>query len=188
MAKLPDAVEQVLQMHAPFIHAVVNALTGSETARAQLPQLMQTLAAAEQQGWAALVRALRSIVEGKRDESIKLGLDEEDRIVVDAVLRGLNNPASLPPLDKQPDASAAAPGLAAMIAASSRGDAQALAVLANMAEQMLRAGGDMARLGGIMRRLVNGERDFDVLSKGMGALGRTLLLDILSELGKSALH
>ena len=57
-----------------------------------------------------------------------------------------------------------------------------------MAEQMVRAGGDMARLGGIMRRLVNGERDFEVLSKGMGNLGRTLLLDILSELGKSAIH
>jgi hypothetical protein len=184
MATLPDAVEQVLQMHAPFIHAVVSALTD----RAQLPQLMQTLAAAEQQGWAALVRALRSIVEGRRDDSIKLGLDEEDRIVVDAVLRGLQNPATLPPLDRKPDAAAAAPGLAAMIAASSRGDAQALAVLANMAEQMVRAGGDMARLGGIMRRLVNGERDFDVLSKGMGGLGRNLLLDVLNELGKSALH
>jgi hypothetical protein len=184
MAKLPDAVEQVMQMHAPFIHAVVNALND----RAQLPDLMQTLTAAEQQGWAGLVRALRLIVAGKRDESIKLGLDEEDRIVVDAVLRGLNNPATLPALDKKPDASAAAPGLASMIEASARGDAQALAVLANMAEQMVRAGGDMARLGGVMRRLVNGERDFDLLSKGMGALGRNLLLDILSELGKTALH
>jgi hypothetical protein len=184
MAKLPDAVEQVLQMHAPFIHAVVNALRD----RAQLPQLMQTLAAAEQQGWAALVQVLRLIIDGRRDESIKLGLDAEDRIVVDAILRGIDNPASLPALDKKPDASAAAPGLASMIEASARGDAQALAVLANMAEQMVRAGGDMARLGGIMRRLVNGERDFDLLSKGMGALGRNLLLDILSELGKSALH
>ncbi len=184
MAKLPDAVEQVLQMHAPFIHAVVNALLD----RAQLPELMQTLSIAEQQGWAALVRALRQIVDGKRDDSIKLGLDEEDRIVVDAVLRGLINPATLPPLDKKPDAAAAAPGLAAMISASAHGDAQALAVLANMAEQMLRAGGDMARLGGVMRRLVNGERDFEKLSKGMGALGRNLLLDILSELGKGALH
>jgi hypothetical protein len=184
MAKLPDAVEQVLQMHAPFIHAVVNALND----RAQLPQLMQTLAAAEQQGWGGLVRALRLIVAGKRDDTVKLGLDDEDRIVADAVLRGLANPATLPALDQKPDAAAAAPGLAAMIAASSRGDAQALAVLANMAEQMVRAGGDMARLGGVMRRLVNGERDFDVLSKGMGALGRNLLLDILSELGKSALH
>jgi hypothetical protein len=184
MAKLPDAVEQVLQMHAPFIHAVVQALNDRE----QLPVLMQTLSAAEQQGWAPLVRALRLIVDGKRDESIKLGLDDEDRIVVDAVLRGLINPASLPPLDKKPDASAAAPGLASMIGACARGDAQALAVLANMAEQMVRAGGDMARLGGVMRRLVNGERDFDQLSKGMGALGRSLLMDILSELSKTVLH
>jgi hypothetical protein len=184
MAKLPDAVEQVLRMHAPFIHAVVNALRD----RAQLPQLMQTLTAAEQQGWPDLARVLRLIVDGKRDDSIKLGLDDEDRIIVDAVLRGLLDPASLPALDQQPDPGAAAPGLAAMIAASAHGDAQALAVLANMAEQMLRAGGDMARLGGIMRRLVNGERDFEILSRGMGALGRTLLLDILNELGKQTLH
>jgi hypothetical protein len=66
--------------------------------------------------------------------------------------------------------------------------AQALAVLANMAEQMVRAGGDMARLGGVMRRLVNGERDADQLLKGMGPLGRQLLLDILNELGRSGLH
>lgn len=184
MAKLPDAVEQVLRMHAPFIHAVVNALSD----RAQLPQLMQTLAVAEQQGWPDLARVLRLIVDGKRDDSIKLGLDDEDRIIVDAVLRGLLDPANLPALDKQSDPGAAAPGLAAMIHASAHGDAQALAVLANMAEQMLRAGGDMARLGGIMRRLVNGERDFENLAKGMGALGRTLLLDILDELGKQALH
>lgn len=184
MAELPDAVDQVLRMHAPFIHAVVRALND----RSQLPELMQTLAAAEQQGWARLAGALREVVAGRRDAAIKLGLDEEDRIVVDAVLRGLDNPASLPPLDAQPDGAAAAPGLATMITAAARGDAQALSVLADMAEQMVRAGGDMARLGGIMRRLVNGERDADLLTKGMGALGRQLVLDILNELGRANLH
>jgi len=184
MAQLPDAVEQVLRMHAAFIHAVVAALSD----RGRLPELMRTLAAAEQQGWPRLVAALRLIVDGKRDASVKLGLDEEDRIIVDAVLRGIDNPASLPSLDRQADAAAAAPGLAAMINAAARGDAQALAALANMAEQMVRAGGDMARLGGIMRRLVNGERDADQLLKGMGPLGRQLLLDILNELGRSGLH
>lgn len=184
MAELPDAVEQVRRMHAPFIHAVVGALRD----RSRIPELLPALAAAEQQGYAGLVGALRRIVDGSRDASLKLGLDEEDRVIVDAVLRGLENPASLPPLDQQPDGRAAAPGLAAMITASGRGDAQALAALANMAEQMLRAGGDMARLGGVMRRLVNGERDADTLMKGMGPLGRQLLLDILSELGKAGLH
>lgn len=184
MADLPDAVQQVLSMHAPFIHAVVNALRD----RSQLPQLMETLKAAEGQGWPRLVAALRQVIEGKRDDSIKLGLDDEDRIIVDAVLRGLDNPATLPALEQRPDGTAAAPGLAALIAASRRGDAQALAALANMAEQMLRAGGDMARLGGIMRRLVNGESDADVLTKGMGPLGRQLVLGILDELARSSLH
>lgn len=184
MAGLPDAVEQVLRMHAPFIHAVVGALRD----RSRLPELMDTLAAAEQQGWARLAGALRQVVDGRRDESIKLGLDAEDRIIVEAVLRGLDNPATLPPVDAKPDAAAAAPGLAALIDASARGDAQALAALAAMAEQMVRAGGDMARLGGVMRRLVNGERDADLLARGMGPLGRRLLLDILDQLGKSAIH
>jgi len=184
VSELPDAAEQVRRMHAPFIHAVVGALRD----RSALPELMRTLAAAEQQGWARLAAAMRQIIDGKRDASVKLGLDEEDRIIVEAVLQGLENPASLPALDEKPDGRAAAPGLAAMIAAAGHGDAKALAVLADMAEQMLRAGGDMARLGGIMRRLVNGERDADPLMKGMGPLGRQLLLDILSELGKAGVH
>lgn len=184
MADLPDAVQQVLSMHAPFLHAVVNALRD----RSQLPQLMETLKTAEQQGWPRLVAALRQVVDGRRDDSIKLGLDEEDRIIVDAVLRGLENPATLPDLQQRPDGGAAAPGLAALIAAARRGDAQALSALANMAEQMLRAGGDMARLGGIMRRLVNGENDAEALTKGMGSLGRQLVLGILDELGKTSLH
>ncbi|MDO9226943.1 MAG: hypothetical protein Q8M09_08900 [Pseudomonadota bacterium] len=181
---LPDAVEQVRRMHAPFIHAVVGALRD----RSQLPELMQTLVEAERQGWPRLAGALRQIIDGKRDATLKLGLDEEDRIIVETILLGLDNPASLPALEQKPDGRAAAPGLAAMIDASGRGDAKALAVLAEMAEQMVRAGGDMARLGGIMRRLVNGERDADALMKGMGPLGRQLTLDVLSELGKAGLQ
>ena len=180
MAQLPPAVEQVLRVHASFIHTVVNALRD----RSQLPDLMKQLDAAEQAGWARLVGALRHVVNGRRDPSIKLGLDEEDSILLDAILRGLDNPATLPALDVQPDGSAAAPGLAALIDASARGDAQAMSVLANMAEQMMKAGGDMARLGGVMRRLVNGERDADLLTRGMGPLGRELLISLLDELAK----
>jgi hypothetical protein len=180
MAQLPPAVEQVLRVHAAFIHTVVNALRD----RSQLPELMKQLDAAEQAGWARLVGALRHVINGRRDASIKLGLDEEDGILLDAILRGFDNPATLPPLDAQPDGSAAAPGLAALIDASARGDAQAMSVLANMAEQMMKAGGDMALLGGRMRRLVNGERDTDQLVAGMGPLGRELLISLLDELAR----
>jgi len=180
MAQLPPAVEQVLRVHAGFIHTVVNALRD----RSQLPDLMKQLDVAEQAGWARLVGALRHVINGRRDPSIKLGLDEEDSILLDAILRGLDNPATLPPLNAQPDGSSAAPGLAALIDASARGDAQAMSVLANMAEQMMKAGGDMALLGGRMRRLVNGERDADQLVAGMGPLGRELLISLLDELAK----
>jgi len=183
MAQLPDAVEQVLRLHAAFIHGVVNALRG----RSQLPQLHEHLKAAEAAGWGRLAAAIRHIANGQRGEDIKLGLDEEDRILIDAILRGLDNPATLPPV-QQPDGAAAAPGLAAMIHAAGSGDAKALAALANMAEQMMKAGGDMARLGGIMRRLVDGERDAGKLCKGMGALGKELVMNLLEELAKLRRH
>ncbi len=180
MAQLPSAVEQVLRVHAAFIHTIVNALRD----RSQLPDLIKQLDAAEQAGWAKLVGALRHVINGRRDPSIKLGLDEEDCILLDAVLGGLDNPATLPPLNAQPDGSGAAPGLAALVDASARGDAQAMAVLANMAEQMMKAGGDMAILGGRMRRLINGERDADQLIAGMGPLGRDLIISLLDELAR----
>lgn len=183
MAQLPDAVEQVLRLHAQFIHAVVNALRD----RSLLPQLQEHLKAAEQAGWGKLVAAIRHIIDGYRGEDIKMGLDEEDRILVDAILRGVDNPATLPPI-QQPDGAAAAPGLAAMIHAAGSGDAKAFAALANMAEQMMKAGGDMARLGGIMRRLVDGEREVDRLGKGMGPLGKELLVNLLDELAKLRPH
>jgi hypothetical protein len=183
MAQLPDAVEQVLKTHATFIHAVVNALRD----HSQLQSLQEQLKMAEEAGWANLVGAIRHIINGRRDPSVKLGLDEEDGILVDAILRGIDNPATLPTMEA-PVGSAAAPGLAAMINAAASGDVRAFAVLADMAEQMMKAGGDMARLGGNMRRLIDGERDAEKLSQGMGPLGRELILNLLDELARLHPH
>ena len=47
---------------------------------------------------------------------------------------------------------------------------------------MLKAGGDMACLAGIMRPLVQGERDADTLTEGMSEDGEKLVLAILNEL------
>ena len=55
-----------------------------------------------------------------------------------------------------------------------------------MAEQMIKLPGDMRRLGGIINRLLSGERDPDKLSKGMDQSGRQLVLDLLEELNKLA--
>ena len=78
----------------------------------------------------------------------------------------------------------AAPGLADIIHAASAGDAQALQLVASMAEQMSHVGGDMARLASIIRPLVNGERDPERLCREMSAQGQSLVLAILAELGR----
>lgn len=182
MSVLPEKSQQIQQVHSALIHRVVMA----SLQRHLIPSLEPLIKASEQNGWVALMGAVRQILKGKRDAaSLINGLDEEDRVIVAAILEGIRNPGSLPDPQARADSGAAAPGLAAMIQASAGGDAQALQLLANMAEQMSGAGGDMARLAAIMRRLVNGERDADQLSQGMGAQGQALVQAILKELAKT---
>lgn len=184
MHAIPDRNRQILQIHAGLIHRVVAACHNRDL----IPALDPIIQASVANGWVALMGAVRQILAGRRDMSLLAALDEEDRVIVEAILRGIQDPASLPDPDAQPEAGAAAPGLAAMIQAAAGGDVRALQALAGMAEQMTAAGGDMARLGGMVRRLVNGERDADRLTQGMGAQGRALVLSILEELGKTSLH
>ena len=184
MTTLPEKSQQILQAHAALIHGVVMACQN----RALLVQLEPVLKMSEENGWSGLIAALRKVINGRRDISVLGGLDEEDRVIVEAVLRGIQDPTTLPDPLAKAEATHAAPGLASMVSAASRGDVPALQALGNMAEQMLPVGGDMARLGGILRRLINGERDPDVLCKGMGGQGRSLVLSILDELAKLNAH
>ena len=77
---------------------------------------------------------------------------------------------------------------AAMIMAASRGNVQALTLVSNMAEQMSRAGGPLARLAAVVRPLINGERDPDVLCKGMNSQTEKLVMDILADIRKAELN
>ena len=181
---LPERTQQVIQTYAHFIHAVATACLKPEL----LPQAQQMLGQAEQQGWGVMVMALRQVIAGKRDRGVYAGLDDDDRIIVEAILRGIQDPATLPDPNQQPDASAAAPGLAGLIHAAATGDVAALSALANMAEQMVKVGGDMGRLGGSMRRLVDGERDVDLLTRGMTAQGRDLVAKLVEELASYNVH
>lgn len=181
---LPERTQQVIQTYAQFIHAVASACT-----RPGLPSELQAmLAQAEQQGWGAMVAAVRRVIAGRRDSGVYAGLDDDDRIIVEAILRGIQDPTTLPDPNQQPDPGAAAPGLAGMIHAAAAGDVEALSALAGMAEQMVKVGGDMGRLGGSFRRLVNGERDVDLLTRGMGVQGRDLVAKLVEELARLNVH
>jgi len=179
-----DQHQQIRMAHAQLIHHVVRACHNSDE-RAELESILDV---ALQQGWQDLVRTIRVIVSGNRDAALLNGLDEEDQVIVEAILNGLRDPATLPDMNQQGDPTMAAPGLAQIIHAAGRGDAQALQAVSIMAEQMTQAPGDMAQLGGQMKRLVDGERDPDLLCKGMGPSGEQLMLSLLEELNKLAAH
>ena len=184
MTRLPDRDQQIVAAHAPFICKVV------ETCRneALRPEYEAVLKTAEENGWGRLVAAIRGIVAGQHDLDAIPGLDQEDRVIAEAIMRGLQNPATLPDPRAKPDPSLAAPGLAAMILAAGRGDVQALTLISNMAEQMSRAGGPMARLAAVIRPLINGEREPEVLCKGVDPKTEAVILGILEELKKAELH
>ena len=185
---IPERDQQIRMAHATLIHQVVLACQHTDKNAEARVTLESGLDVALQQGWTDLVRVIRAIVDGNRDAALLNGLDEEDTVIVTAILEGLQNPASLPDINQQGDPTQAAPGLAQMIHAASHGDAQALQAVSAMAEQMMQAPGDMARLGGNMKRLIDGERDADLLCKGMSTSGEQLMLNLIDELNKLALQ
>ena len=148
----------------------------------------QALVISEQNGWDKLVAAIRKIINGSRDESVLNGLDDEDAVIASAILRGLQDPNTLPKPEEKPDATLAAPMLATLINDARRGDHNAVIMLGGMAEQMSMAGGDMANIGAIMKDLIDGERDADKLCDKVGPQGESLIVEILAELGKLEIH
>jgi hypothetical protein len=176
--------DQIRQFHASFINAVAEACMKPHEREELEPLLKQ----AESAGWQDLVGVIRKIYAGQRETGMLEVLDEEDRVIASSILQGIQNPATLPNPEEKPDGTMAAPGLASMIQAAASGNVQALQLLGNMGEQMSRAGGEMSRISGIFRRLVNGERDPDALTRGMGKKTEELTLSILEELGKLEKH
>jgi len=179
---IPERDQQIRQAHATLIHQVVKACQNEDSAI----ELESILDVALQQGWDDLVKTIRKIVKGNRDEALLVPLDEEDTVIIKSILDGLRNPQTLPDINQQGDATMAAPGLAQIIHAASRGDVQALQAVSMMAQQMTAAPGDMALLGGNMKRLLDGERNADILCKGMGTSGEQLMLNLIDELNKLA--
>jgi hypothetical protein len=174
-----DKREQILAVHAAFINQVVK--TGSDPERkADFEQLMNI---AKEKGWSDLVEVIRKIFnQGRRDMELLNTLDEEDQVITEAILLGLQNPATLPDPNQKADPTMAAPGLASMIHAAASGNTHALQVIAEMANQMSNTGGQMAKLAAVIRPLIDGERNPDLLCKHMDSKTEEIVLRILEEL------
>lgn len=181
---LSEKADQILQTHASLVLAVVQTIHNPELK----PHLEQVLQQSAQNGWQDLVNVINKIVAGSRDQSLVNGLDEEDAVIVDSILRGLQNPASLPKTEQAGDATQAAPMFARLIDEARRGNHNSLSILGAMAEQMSKAGGDMASLSAVLKDMIDGERNVDKLCTRMGPQGESLITQILSELAKLDLH
>ena len=180
----PSKQEQVLQTHAGLIGAVVQTIQSPELR----PQLDLVLKQSEENGWQGLVAAIRKIMSGSRENSLLNGLDDEDKFIVDAILKGIQDPNTLPKADQQGEAAAAAPMLAQLINSAGRGDHDAVIMLGGMAEQMSKAGGDLANLSAVVKNMVDGERSIDKLCTRMGPQGESLITAIIAELNKLEIH
>ena len=181
---MPSYEQQIIQTHAGLIVQMVQGIFDPQ-ARSEAEKSIEQL---KSFGEKQLAAVLQQVLKGERDQSLLNGLDEADQVIVSAVLRGIQNPDTLPDPKSGGEATAAAPGLAHMIHAAATGNPQALQLLASMAEQMSAAGGDMKYLGGMMRKMVNGEREAELLTKGMSAQGVSLVLAILEELASFEVH
>jgi hypothetical protein len=184
MTTLPDRAQQIIQSHAVLIVSIVKACQDSE----MLPKIEPMLKAAEEYGKKELSSALRKILDGSREPDITKGLDGDDEVIIEAILKGLQDPSSLPDPRAKADGSAAAPGLAKIIQTAARGDENARLMVTSMAEQMDKAGGSMASMGDVLSKMVQGERDPKALCENMDARGETLVLSILLELNKLKAH
>jgi len=176
--------EQITNFHAPLIVNVVNSISDTSLR----PGLEQVLKASEANGWEGLVAAIRKVLKGQRDSSILKGLDDEDQIIIDAILRGIQNPATMPDPNQEADPTLAAPMLAQLISGASKGDTDALSMLGQMAESMSTTQGDLARFSTLIKPMVDGERDVDRLCDKIGPQGESLVVAILSELAKLDSH
>lgn len=181
---LPDCEQQIVQTHAAFICQVVECLQRRDDP-APLDALLKSAVDA---GWTALAAAVRRIARGRRAPGELGPLDDEDRVIAEAILRGLQDPSTLPDPNAKADPTLAAPGLAHMIHAAGSGNVEALTLISQMAEQMSKVGGDMSRVAAVIRPLINGERDADRLCARLDTRGRQLVLKILDELARLHAH
>ncbi len=180
----PEKEQQIRQFHAPLIVNVVNSISDTSLR----PGLEQVLKASEENGWGNLVAAIRKVLKGQRDSSILKGLDEEDQVIVDSILRGIQDPSTLPDPNQENDPTLAAPMLAQLIHGAASGDANALSMLGQMAEAMSTTRGDLARFSTLIKPMVDGERDVDRLCDKIGPQGESLVVSILNELAKLDSH
>ena len=170
--------EEILQDHTTLIHRVVMHCNEPDS----VPDLEQILQLAQENDWQKLVTTIRSIMSGNHDRSLLQGLDEEETIIIEAILNGIEDPGTLPTVSADLNSAMAAPGIASLIYASMQGSSESLDITTNLIKQMLDAGGEYAIIAGGIKAMIDGERDLAKLMADTSEQEQKLLTEILTEL------
>ncbi len=159
--------------HAELIRLAVAVRQDADLA----PALFELLQAMEEAGWGALVKAMIGFIQG---EEVDLApLDEEDRAIVQAMQRGLEDPHTLVALEEDAAQQAAAP-LAALIYAATQGQVEALEAVAGLRE-LADTPASRASCEALIA-IVEGARDAAALSAGLPEEQARLVCAVLGEL------
>jgi len=175
----PENEEEILRSHEGLIKRVIIHCNNPGS----VPDLEQILQMAEQNDWTDLVAVIRDIMSGNRDETLLSGLDDEERVIIEAILNSLKQgPISISGVRANYDSEHAGPGIASLIHASQAGDANAVEVFTNVTRQMAEEGGDLTVLASRLQLMLGGERNEETLCQQMDGKNLQLMQDILSEL------
>jgi hypothetical protein len=183
MDDLSGQLDEMNQEDIVLIRLVVEAIHFPQ----HLSTLNSHLTQAEEAGWGSLVGAIREILRGKRSLASFEKLDDEDRRIVIAILRGLDDATELPDVVNTIDPNKAGLKIATLLMAMRSGSAQAGQSLSSMITGMAGAGGDMAQVGLAIVDINNGERDMDRLCRNIGLMGSKIIRHVLEELEKREL-
>lgn len=146
--------------------------------------LERALQEAEAGGWANLVLAVRDIVAGTRPPANFQNLDAEDRPIVLAILRGLDESSDMPDIADTLDPRKTGTKLATLLLAVQCGNKDAAESLEKAVAAMNASQGDMQAVGQAIIRIYHGERDAEVLSRSLSETGMKIIEQTLAELSK----
>ena len=119
---------------------------------------------------------------GNRGRALLHDLDEEENIIIESILNGLEDPGTLPTVSADLNSAMAAPGIASLIHASMQGNSESLDITTSLIKQMQDAGGEYAIIAGGIKTMIDGERDLAKLTAGISEQEQKLLAEILTEL------
>jgi len=166
---------QIAHTHAELIRLAVAVRQDADLA----PALFELFHEMEEAGWTALVKAMIDFVNG---EAVDMNaLDEEDRAILAAMQRGLEDPAYLAELEQDAAQQAAAP-LAALIYAATQGEREALETMAGLRE----AADTPAAIATseALIAIVEGAREADALAARLPEEQARLIHSILDQLAE----